>query len=80
MDFSGNATIANIAPNSDQTTITTKYDKLTESINCHSGVCISHICLTTDQDNFHALADETVLYSLLQLAFSQSQLAFLTYN
>ena len=73
MDFSGNATIANIAPNSDQTTITTKYDKLTESINCHwwkhTGVCISHICLTTDQDNFHALADETVLYSLLQLAF-----------
>ena len=32
-----------------------------------------------DQDNFHALADKAVLYSLLQLAFSQSQLV-LTYN
>ena len=36
--------------------------------------------LTPDQDNVHALADKSVLYSLLQLAFSQSQLDFLTYN
>ena len=36
--------------------------------------------LTPGQDNVHALADKPVLYSLLQLAFSQSQLAFLTNN
>ena len=36
--------------------------------------------LTPDQDNFHALANKAISYSLLQLAFSQSQLDFLTYN